>query len=143
LRLHLNSAGTDYAINYNGSSLRTEPTTLVEGTSGQVNPALLSGTTGVSRYVSYAFTPSDNPITMTVTYSNASATAPSACQNGQVAIVDQTGKTWKVASSCSNPEQSTISVTITDATVSELFVLMTRAGDEGGGIRIWNIQVTQ
>ncbi|UUA71570.1 pectate lyase family protein [Cellvibrio sp. QJXJ] len=143
LRLHLNGAGTDYAINYNGSSLRTEPTTLVEGTSGQVNPTLLSGATGVSRYVSYAFAPSSNPITMTVTYSNASATAAGACQNGQIAIVDQTGKTWKVASSCSNPEQSTVSVTIADATVSELFILMSRNGDSGGGIRIWNIEVTQ
>lgn len=148
LRLHLNSAGTDYAINYNGSSLRTEPTTLVEGTSGQVDPTLLSGATGVSRYVSYSFTPTSDPLTMTVTYSNASANydstaAPSGCLNGQIAIVDQNGKTWKVASACSNPAQSIITATVTDPTVSELFILMSRAGDGGGGIRIWDIEVTQ
>lgn len=148
LRLHLNSAGTDYAINYNGSSLRTEPTTLVEGTSGQVDPTLLSGATGVSRYVSYTFAPSSDPITMTVTYSNASANydatiAPSGCLNGQIAIVDQNGKAWKVASACSNPAQSTLMATITDPTVSELFILMSRAGDSGGGIRIWNIDISQ
>jgi pectate lyase len=147
LRLHETSDSV-YAINYNGSSLRTEPTTLVEGTSGQVNPKQLSGAGGVSRFVSYPFTPTSNPITFKVTYSNASANydataTPNGCLNGQIAIVDQSGKTWKVASACSNPEQSTITAIITDPTVSELFVLMSRNGDGGGGIRIWSIEITK
>ncbi|EIK46520.1 pectin methylesterase, putative, pme8A [Cellvibrio sp. BR] len=146
LRLHLNSAGTEYAVNYNGTSAKDDtsgnPVTFVEGSS-QVNPTALNLAGGVTRFVSVPFTPVATPVTLTVTYSNGSATAAGACQNGQIAIVDQTGKTWKVASSCSNPAQSTVSVTITDATVSELFVLMSRNGDGGGGIRIWKIEITK
>lgn len=146
LRLHLNSAGTEYAVNYNGTSVKDDtsgnPITFVEGSS-QVNPTALNLAGGVTRFVSVPFAPVATPVTLTVTYSNGSATAPGACQNGQIAIVDQTGKTQKVATSCSNPEQSTISVTVTDATVSELFVLMSRNGDGGGGIRIWKIEITK
>ncbi|OZY87564.1 hypothetical protein CBP51_11510 [Cellvibrio mixtus] len=138
LRLHLNSAGTDYAINYNGSSLRTEPTTLVEGTSGQVDPTLLSGATGVSRYVSYSFAPSSDPLTLRVTHSNGS----DSCVNGQIAVIDQNGKAWKVDSACGTTPKI-LEVTITDASVNQLFILMSRAGDSSGGIRIWDIEVTR
>jgi hypothetical protein len=146
LRLHLNSAGTEYAINYNGTSVKDDtagtPVTFVEG-GNQVNPTALNIGGGVTRFISVPFTPSALPITLTVTYSNGSATAPGACQNGQVAIVDQNGKTWKVGSSCSNPNKTTLTATITDPTVSELFILMSRNGDGGGGIRIWQVEVTQ
>ncbi len=138
LRLHLNSAGTDYAINFNGSSLRTEPTTLVEGTSGQVDPTLLSGATGVSRYVSYSFAPSSDPLTLRVTHSNGS----DSCVNGQIAVIDQNGKAWKVDSACGTTPKI-LEVTITDASVNQLFILMSRAGDSSGGIRIWDIEVTR
>lgn len=146
LRLHLNSAGTEYAINYNGTSAKDDtagaPVTFVEGGT-QVNPTALNSAGGVTRFISVPFTPSALPITLTVNYSNGSATAPGACQNGQVAIVDQNGKTWKVGSSCSNPNKTTLTATITDPTVSELFILMSRNGDGGGGIRIWQVEVTQ
>jgi len=146
LRLHLNSAGTEYAINYNGTSAKDDtagtPVTFVEG-GNQVNPAALNSAGGVTRFISVPFTPSAAPITLTVTYSNGSATAPGACQNGQVAIVDQNGKTWKVGSSCSNPNKTTLTATVTDPAVSELFILMSRNGDGGGGIRIWQVEVTQ
>ncbi|MDO8344907.1 MAG: pectinesterase family protein [Cellvibrio sp.] len=146
LRLHLNSAGTEYAINYNGTSAKDDtagtPVTFVEG-GIQVNPTALNSAGGVTRFISVPFTPSALPITLTVTYSNGSATAPGACQNGQVAIVDQNGKTWKVGSSCSNPNRTTLTATVTDPAVSELFILMSRNGDGGGGIRIWQVEVTQ
>ncbi len=146
LRLHLNSAGTEYAINYNGTSAKDDtvavPVTFVEGGT-QVNPAALNTTGGVTRFVSVPFTPVATPVTLTVTYSNGSATAAGACQNGQVAIVDQTGKTWKVGTSCSNPAKTTLTATITDPTVSELFILMSRNGDSGGGIRIWQVDITR
>lgn len=156
LRLHLNSAGTAYAINFNGTALKsdtptttatTAPVVLVEGTSGQVNPAGLNTTGGVTRFVSVPVTASETPLTLAVTYSNASnnydaSTNPNGCLNGQIAVVDQSGKTWKVASACGTAQQ-TLSVTIADASVTELFVLMTRNTDTGGGIRIWKLDVTR
>lgn len=146
LRLHLNSAGTEYAINYNGTSAKDDttvsPVTFVEGGT-QVNPTALNVAGGVTRFISVPFTPVSTPVTLTVTYSNGSATAAGACQNGQVAIVDQTGKTWKVGTSCSNPNKTTLTATITDPTVSELFILMSRNGDSGGGIRIWQVDITR
>ncbi|WP_246841618.1 pectinesterase family protein [Cellvibrio sp. PSBB023] len=137
-RLRLHNSGTAYAINYNGSSLPNEPLTLVEGTSGQVDPKLLNVSGGVSRYVSVAYVATPNPVTLTVVYSNSS----SSCVNGQIAVLDQTGKTHKVASACGT-EQSVMSVTVTDPNVTELFILNTRSGDAGGGIRIWNIEITK
>ena len=151
LRLHKNSAGTAYAINYNGTSLRSDststPVTLVEGTSGQVDPTALNQAGGVSRFISVPVAASSDPVTLAVTYSNGSgnydaSTNPNGCLNGQVAIVDQTGKTWKVASACGTAEQ-TMSVTITDNSVTELYVLMTRTTDGGGGIRVWKIETTR
>ncbi len=146
LRLHLTSDSSAYAVNYNGTSAKDDtsssPVTFVEG-SVQINPASLNLTGGVTRFVSVPYTPIATPVTLTVTYSNGSATAVGACQTGQIAIVDQTGKTWKVATSCSNPARATITATVTDPTVSELFVLMSRNGDGGGGIRIWSIEVTK
>lgn len=147
IRLHFNSAGTAYAINYNGTALKSDtnatPVVLVEGTSGQVDPASLNLAGGVTRFVSVPVAASVDPLTLVVTYSNASnnydaSTNPSGCQNGQIAIVDQTGKTWKTASACGTTQQ-TLSVTLSDASVTELFVLMTRNSDTGGGIRIWKI----
>ena len=151
LRLHLNSGGTEYAINYNGTSVKDDtisaPVTFVEGSS-QVNPTILNAAGGVTRFVSVPFTPGTTPVTLTVTYSNGSSNynpnaTPKGCLNGQVAIVDQTGKTWKVGSSCSNPDKTTLTATITDSTVSELFILMSRNGDDSGGIRIWKIEITK
>ncbi len=146
LRLHLNSAGTEYAVNYNGTSAKDDtvaaPVTFAEGGT-QVNPSALNTAGGVTRFISVPFTPVATPVTLTVTYSNGSATAAGACQNGQVAIVDQTGKTWKVGTSCSNPAKTTLTATITDPTVSELFILMSRNGDSGGGIRIWQVDITR
>jgi len=150
LRLHLASDGTSYAVNYNGSSLKDEtkddPITFVEG-SAQVNPTLRNVGNGVTRFVSVPYTPVATPVILKVTYSNgsgnyAAGTNDNGCLNGQIAIVDQTGKTLKVASSCGTT-QSTITATVTDASVSELFVLMSRNGDGGGGIRIWNIEITK
>ena len=152
LRLHLNAAGDAYAVNYNGTALKDDstaaPVTLVEGTSGQVNPTTLNAAGGVTRFVSYPLTTSSNGLSVTVTYTNGSGnydavTAPNGCLNGQIALVDQSGKTWKVASSCGNSVQNTITATITDNSVTELYVLMSRNGDGGGGIRIWNIAVSQ
>lgn len=141
LRLHETSAPL-YAINYNGTSLKDDstsaPVVLVEGTSGQVDPKIRNGAGGVTRYVSIPFAGTADPVTVKVTYSNASGS----CVNGQVALVDQNTKTWKVASACGTTN-STMETTIADATVTELFILMTRSGDSGGGIRIWNIEVTQ
>jgi pectate lyase len=151
LRLHLNSAGTAYAINYNGTALKSDtagtPVVLVEGTSGQVSPTSLNATGGVTRFVSVPVEASADPLTLAVTYSNASnnydaGTNPTGCLNGQIAVVDQTGKTWKVASACGTTPQ-TLSVTISDASVTELFLLMTRNTDTGGGIRIWQVDVTR
>jgi pectate lyase len=150
LRLHLNSAGTEYAVNYNGTSVKDDienaPVTFVEGSS-QVNPGELNAAGGVTRFVSVPVSPSATPLTLTVTYSNGSGNydaviTPKGCLNGQIAIVDQAGKTLKVASACGTTK-STISLTITDSSVSELFVLMSRNGDGGGGIRIWNIEITK
>ncbi len=151
LRLHLNSGGTAYAINYNGTALKSDsnatPVVLVEGTSGQVDPTSLNASGGVTRFLSVPVTASSDTLTLTVTYSNASnnydaSTQPNGCLNGQIALVDQMGKTWKVASACGTG-QSTISATISDANVTELYVLMTRNTDTGGGIRIWQIEVTR
>lgn len=151
LRLHLNSAGTAYAINYNGTALKSDtagtPVVLVEGTSGQVSPTSLNATGGVTRFVSVPVEASADPLTLAVTYSNASnnydaGTNPTGCLNGQIAVVDQAGKTWKVASACGTTPQ-TLSVTISDANVTELFLLMTRNTDTGGGIRIWQVDVTR
>ncbi len=149
--LRLYEAGvTAYGINYNGTSLKNDtestPVTFVEGSS-QVIPTLLNAAGGVSRYVSVPFTPVTTPVTLTVSYSNASnnydaIATPKGCLNGQVAIVDQSGKTRKVVSSCGTG-LSTFSVTITDSTVSELFILMSRNGDGGGGIRIWSVEITK
>jgi pectate lyase len=36
-----------------------------------------------------------------------------------------------------------LTVTVTDPNVTELFILNTRSGDSGGGIRIWSIEVTK
>lgn len=150
LRLHLNSEGTEYAVNYNGTSAKDDtkdtPVTFVEGAS-QVNPTALNAAGGVTRFVSVPFSPVATPVTLKVTYSNGSGNydavaTPNGCLNGQIAIVDQSGQTRKVASSCGTT-QSTIEVTITDANISELFVLMSRNGDGGGGIRIWNIEITK
>src|SRR5690606_34538318 len=130
LRLHMGNDGS-YAINYNGTSLKNDaqdsPVSFVEG-AVQVDPTLLNAAGGVTRFVSVPYSPVATPVTLTVTYSNGSATAAGACENGQIAIVDQSGKTCKVASSCSNPERSTITATVTDQTVSELFILMSRNG---------------
>ncbi len=151
LRLHLNSGGTAYAINFNGTAVKsdttTTPVTLTEGASGEVNPTSLNAAGGVTRFVSVPVAASTDPLTLTVTYSNASAnydatTAPTGCLNGQIAIVDQTGKTWKVASACGTAQQN-LSVTISDASVTELYVLMTRRTDAGGGIRIWQVDITR
>ncbi len=151
LRLHFNSAGTAYAINYNGTALKSDttgtPVVLVEGTSGQVNPVSLNTAGGVTRFVSVPVAASAEPLTLAVTYSNASnnydaSTNTTGCLNGQIAVVDQTGKTWKVASACGTA-QSTMAVTISDASVTELYVLMTRNTDTGGGIRIWKLDVTR
>lgn len=153
LRLHYNSGGTAYAINYNGTSLKSDtptenavngtgPVVLVEGTSGQVNPALLNQAGGVTRFVSVPVTAGPDPIALDITYSNGSATGASGCQNGQIAIVDQSGKTWKVASACGTTQQ-VLSATINDATVTELFILMTRNTDSSGGIRIWKVDTTR
>ena len=139
LRLHETSAPL-YAINYNGSSLKDDttgtPVTLVEGTSGQVDPKILNAAGGVTRYVSIPYAATANPVTVKITYSNASGS----CANGQIALVDQNTKTWKVASACGTTN-SVMEATVTDATVTELFILMSRNGDSGGGIRIWNIEV--
>lgn len=137
-RLRLHNSGTAYAINFNGSSIPDEPLILVEGTSGQVDPTKLNASGGVSRYVSVPYAATPNPVTLTITYSNSS----SSCVNGQIAVLDQTGKTHKVASACGS-SQSVLTVTVTDPNVTELFILNTRSGDSGGGIRIWNIDVTK
>lgn len=146
LRLHLTSDSSAYAVNYNGTSAKDDtqqnPVTFIEG-GVQVNPASLNLAGGVTRFVSVPYTPVATPVILNVTYSNGSATAVGACENGQIAIVDQNGKTWKVESSCSNPARTTITARVTDPTVSELFVLMSRNGDGGGGIRIWNIEITK
>jgi pectate lyase len=137
-RLRLHNSGTAYAINFNGSSLPDEPLTLVEGTSGQVDPTLLNSSGGVSRYVSVPYAATPNPVTLAITYSNSSGS----CVNGQIAVLDQNGKTHKVASACGS-SQSVLTVTVTDPNVTELFILNTRSGDSGGGIRIWSIEVTK
>lgn len=146
LRLHLTSDSSAYAVNYNGTSAKDDtqpsPVTFVKG-GVQVNPTALNLAGGVTRFVSIPYTPVATPVTLSVTYSNGSATAAGACENGQVAIVDQTGKTWEVGSSCSNPARTTLTATVTDSSVSELFILMSRNGDSGGGIRIWSIEITK
>jgi hypothetical protein len=111
---------------------------MVEGTSGQVDPKILNGTGGVTRYVSIPVAASTTPVTVKITYSNASGS----CVNGQIALVDQNTKAWKVASACGTTN-SVMEVTVTDATVTELFILMNRNGDAGGGIRIWKIETTR
>lgn len=136
LRLH-ETAGLAYAINYNGTSFKSD-VVMVEGTSGQVDPKILNGTGGVTRYVSIPVVASNLPLTVKITYSNASGS----CVNGQIALVDQNTKAWKVASACGTTN-STLDVTLADATVTELFILMNRNGDSGGGIRIWQVEVTQ
>ncbi len=119
----------------------------MEGTSGQVNPTSLNLAGGVTRFVSVPVAASADPLTLAVTYSNASnnydaSTNPTGCLNGQIAVVDQTGKTWKLGSACGTAQQ-TLSVTISDASVTELYVLMTRNTDTGGGIRVWKVDVTR
>lgn len=150
LRLHLANDSSAYAVNYNGTSVKDDaqltPVTFVEGSS-QVNPTALNLAGGVTRFVSVPYTPVATPVTLDVTYSNGSGnydanTTPNGCLNGQIAIVDQNGQTRKVVSSCGTT-RSTISVTITDPGVSELFILMSRNGDGGGGIRIWDIEITK
>lgn len=136
LRLH-ETAGLAYAINYNGTSFKSD-VVMVEGTSGQVDPKILNGVGGVTRYVSIPVVASNLPLTVKITYSNASGS----CVNGQIALVDQNTKAWKVASACGTTN-STLEVTLADATVTELFILMNRNGDSGGGIRIWQVEVTQ
>lgn len=151
LRLHFNAAGTAYAVNYNGTALKSDatatPVVLVEGTSGQVDPTSLNLAGGVTRFVSVPVVASTDPLTLAVTYSNASnnydaSSNPTGCLNGQIAIVDQTGKTWKVGSACGTTQQ-TLSATISDASVTELYVLMTRNTDTGGGIRVWKVDLTR
>ena len=151
LRLHYNSAGTAYAINYNGTALKSDtsatPVVLAEGTSGQVDPTSLNQAGGVTRFVSVPVAASSDSLSLTVTYSNASgnydaSTTPNGCLNGQIAIVDQAGKTWKVASACGTAQQ-TLTATLSDPSVTELYVLMTRNTDTGGGIRIWQVDVTR
>ncbi|MFC3114820.1 pectinesterase family protein [Cellvibrio fontiphilus] len=136
LRLH-EASGPVYAINYNGTSFKSD-VVMVEGTSGQVDPKILNGTGGVTRYVSIPVAPSALPITVKITYSNASGS----CVNGQIALVDQNTKAWKVASACGT-SNSVMEVTLSDETVTELFILMNRNGDAGGGIRIWQLEVTR
>lgn len=136
LRLH-EASGPVYAINYNGTSFKSD-VVMVEGTSGQVDPKILNGTGGVTRYVSIPVAASNLPLTVKITYSNASGS----CVNGQISLVDQNTKAWKVASACGTGN-STLEVTLTDATVTELFILMSRNGDSGGGIRIWQVEVTR
>lgn len=136
LRLH-ETAGLVYAINYNGTSFKSD-VVMVEGASGQVDPKILNGNGGVTRYVSIPVVASNLPLTVKITYSNASGS----CVNGQIALVDQNTKAWKVASACGTTN-STLEVTLTDATVTELFILMNRNGDSGGGIRIWQVEVTK
>lgn len=137
LRLFYDATGTSYSINYNGSAFKTD-VVMVEGTSGQVNPLGLNTAGGVTRYVSVPFAASASPVTLKVSFSNSATT----CVNGQIAIVDQNSKTWKVASACGTGT-TTLSVTLTDSSVTELFVLMNRNGDSGGGIRIWNLELTK
>jgi len=136
LRLH-EASGPVYAINYNGTSFKSD-VVMVEGTSGQVDPKILNATGGVTRYVSIPVAASSLPLTVKITYSNASAS----CVNGQISLVDQNTKAWKVASACGTTN-SILEVTLTDETVTELFILMSRNGDSGGGIRIWQVDVTR
>jgi pectate lyase len=142
LRLFLNSAGTAYAINFNGTAVKLDSNTnlieLIEGTSGQVNPLLLNVDGGVTRFVSVPLVASSNPVTLSLQFTNSST-----CTAGQIAIVDNNGKAWKVAPSCVGSTLTSISTTVQDPTVTELYVLMVRRTDAGGGIRIWQIDVTK
>lgn len=110
----------------------------VEGTT-TVNPNTLNAAGGVSRYISVPYTARSTPVTVTVTYTNSSSTS---CVNGQIAIVDKAGKAVKVASGCGSTNQ-TVTATVTDPVNTELFILYGRNGDSGGGLRIWQIDVTK
>lgn len=136
--LRLNEAATTgpWSINYNGTSLKTE-VALVEGQTN-VNPTALNAAGGVTRYMSIPYLATSNPVTVTITYTNSSAS----CSLGQIAIVDKTGKAIKVGSACGTTNQS-ISATVTDPTNTELFILYTRNTDASGGLRVWQVDVTK
>lgn len=136
--LRLNNANGVLSINYNGESF---------------SPALTAGTAvakgddvsdrNLTRYVSVPVQIS-TPIQLSIDFVNASAnkdeSTPNGCEAGRIVLIDQRGLVLDSHSSCG---QSTTTFTsrVTDTSVTEIFITMSRLGDGGGGIRIQEIRL--
>lgn len=156
LRLNEAAATTGpWAINFNGTSLKTAVDVLGIG-SGQVTTDLSTGT-GLTRYMSVPFTAAPS-VTLVVEYSNSTTGAYDGTSvggkvygNGQVAIIDKSGKVLAVQSACAFDagktnavaDKQTISATVTDGTTNELFIIYNRSKDATGGLRVWSTKLTK
>lgn len=146
-----------FAINYNGTSLKTAVETLALG-SGQVSTEL-NANIGLTRYMSVPYTvTASTPITVEVSYANSTTGAYSgglvggkAYGKAQIAIINKSGQVLAVKSAVlisgdgatALGDQQTISVTVSTVGTDELFVIFNRSTDATGGLRVFSVKTTQ
>lgn len=137
-RLQLKSISGAYAVYYNGSSFPSGQGAIAEG-------AVVDLTrTTMQRYLSLPYRPIAGPVTITASISNGSTAK---CINGQLLLVKADGTVFKAiggtgSAACSGT-QSTVTATLTDPANTEVYVLYNRAGDTGGGLRVFNLSITK
>lgn len=130
--LRVYNDNTNNSVNYNGNSL--DGTTFVVGNTVDV--------TATSRYV--AVPASAAALSATVNFTHAASSTAPLCADApsQIAIADSTGKILAIKSVCDYATTQG-SITATVASASKLYVLFSRNGAGGGGIRLWSISYTK
>lgn len=130
------------SINYNGASFQSDLTAATDVSVG----TQLTQFSNLIRYIAIPVTVTASSVDIVLNYANASKDYSEAelngCLNGLVILTDQVGRVLKTASAC-GVDYRDMTLRVTDETVTHVYVLMTRAGDGGGGIRVENISITQ
>jgi len=129
LRLYKKDAAGTYAINFNGSSIASL-TPFSEGGSVSLN--------SLSHFLSMPYAASSGPVTVRVV---SEVSYVPGCGASQLLILSASGKILKAASACGSA--SPLSVTFTGSASTEVLVAFTRVTDTSGGLRVFELDLTQ
>jgi hypothetical protein len=144
LKMYQASSGATGVL-YNGDSFKTSAANLFAD-GGTVDLTLK---TSLTRFVSMPYSRVAVPVTAAVTYAYVPPN-PNTCKTAQLLLVDAAGKILKAQNVCGDTTPTTLSVSFTDPTNTEVHVLFSRGSDTNattgkgfGGFRLFGMTLTK
>ncbi|HSD36996.1 MAG TPA: hypothetical protein VLC92_05775 [Rhodocyclaceae bacterium] len=130
LRLYKDSAGTSYAVNFNGDSVASLG---AAGTTITIPSSF--------RYVAFPSVAAGSQVAVSYSYAN-SASCDATCTVPRVALVDAAGNV--LASDLVYSASTVTQMTATATSTGKVYVVFSRnftgTGTAGGGLRIWSLE---